>query len=499
MYGVDMYLAVRQYVLVEGHTRKEAARAFGLNHNTVQKMCTYPSPPGYRRSRPHERRRLGRFTEIIEAILRDDQLAPPKQRHTIRRIVARLRDEHGYDGAYSTVVKYVAKAKPRLRNAFIPLSHLPGHAQIDFGRSEAIIGGVQQKVYLFCFIFAYSDAPFIKAYPTEGMASFLDGHVSAFHFFGKVPSTILYDNTPLAVSRLTPDGTRKRTKDFSEFISHYLFKDRYCRVGRGNDKSKVEKLVRFGRRNFMTPMPVVEGYQALNAKLEADCTRRLQGKVRHASERIGERLVLDLKSSRPLPAQDLAVFESRRVRVSKSSLAPFKANEYSVPSTHIGSEVVVKAGVDEVVIFSGDELIARHPRLYGREKVAYEPLHYLALLEERPGALDQAAPLRGWSLPPIFARVRTALETKMGDAGKREYIRVLRLLETFEMSHAVAGIKAAMKLGLVSSDAIKSFVVAQLERRPVHAGTLRRLRASESGSNQRRSASRHRCSGVGAD
>lgn len=95
MYSVEVYLAVRQFVFVEGHSRKEAARVFGLNHGTVQKMCAHPKPPGYRRP-TYPQHRLGPYIEVINSILREDEAAPPKQRHTVRRLVGRLQAEHGY-------------------------------------------------------------------------------------------------------------------------------------------------------------------------------------------------------------------------------------------------------------------------------------------------------------------------------------------------------------------------------------------------------------------
>src|SRR3954453_9048134 len=114
----------------------------------------------------------------------------------------------------------------------------------------------------------HSDACFVKAYPAETLEAFLDGHVSAFAFFGGAPHSILYDNTKLAVARILPDGTRERTQGFTRLISHYVFKDRFGRPGKGNDKGKVEALVKHVRRTFLTPLPRAASFEALNAALE---------------------------------------------------------------------------------------------------------------------------------------------------------------------------------------------------------------------------------------
>ncbi|EAS51474.1 putative transposase [Aurantimonas manganoxydans SI85-9A1] len=109
---------------------------------------------------------------------------------------------------------------------------------MDFGEAIGVIGGVRQKIHFFCMDVPQSDAPFVKAYPRETTEAFLDGHVSAFDFFGKVPLSILYDNTTIAVARICGDGRRERTRAFTELQSHYLFADRFGRPGKGNDQGK---------------------------------------------------------------------------------------------------------------------------------------------------------------------------------------------------------------------------------------------------------------------
>jgi hypothetical protein len=119
-----------------------------------------------------------------------------------------------------------------------------------------------------------------------------------------------------------------------------------------------------------------------------------------------------------------------------------------------------------VVIACGAEIIARHKRSYAREDFVFDPLHYLALLEQKIGALDQAAPLQGWSLPATFATLHRLLEARMGKAGKREYVQVLRLIETFRLEDVHAAVRAALKLGAIGYDAVKHLVLCRIERRP---------------------------------
>ena len=96
MFVVESYAAVRQFVFVEGHSRREASRVFGLSRETVSKMCRFSLPPGYTRMKPVGKPKLGALLPVIDEILASDQAVPVKQRHTAKRIFERLRPSHRY-------------------------------------------------------------------------------------------------------------------------------------------------------------------------------------------------------------------------------------------------------------------------------------------------------------------------------------------------------------------------------------------------------------------
>ena len=334
--------------------------------------------------------------------LDEDRGLPKKQRHTAKRIYDRLRAEHGFDGKYTIVKDYVRERLRRTREMYVPLSHPPGDAQCDFGQAKAVIGGVEQTVHYFVLDLPHSDACFVKAYPAETTEAFCDGHVSAFSFLGGVPKSILYDNTRLAVARILGDGRRKRTRVFSELVSHYLFEDRFGRPGRGNDKGKVEGLVGYARRNFLVPIPSFPSFDALNPYLEERCLERLGRRLRGHDETIGRRMERDLEALLSLPAVPYDASDKQVSRVSSLSLVRYRTNDYSVPVAYGHRDVLVRGYVGEVVISNGPEVIARHRRSYERDDFVFDPIHYLPLLERKTGALDQAAPLAGWELPDGF-------------------------------------------------------------------------------------------------
>ena len=466
MYSVDMYNRVRRACHVDGMNDSAAGRLFGIDRKTVAKILKHSVPPGYRRAAPPVRPKLDPFIPVIDQILEDDKRVIKKQRHTAKRIHARLRDEHGFTGGITIVTDHVREKQRRTREVFVPLSHAPGHAQVDFGETLGVIGGVECKLHYFAMSLPHSDAFFMKAYPAETTEAFCDGHNAAFAFFGGVPLSLLYDNTVIAVARILGDGKRVRTRTFSELQSHYLFEDRFGRPGKGNDKGNVEGVIGYGRRNFLVPAPRFDSFDALNAWLEGQCLKRQDDIVRGHGESIGERLMRDLDALMALPRTPYDACEKVSTRATSISMVRFRGNDYSVPVAHAHHEVQIRGYVHEVVIGCGAEVIARHARSYEKADMVFDPMHYLPLLERKVGALDQAAPMQGWDLPGEFATLRRLLEARMGKAGKREYVQVLRLLETFEMEHVNGAIRQALDLGAIGYDAVKHLVLCRIERRP---------------------------------
>ena len=466
MKQVEIYARVRHAVLIEGISERAAAERFGINARTVSKMLRFSVPPGYVRTKPPFRPKLEAFIDIIDAILAVDKERPKKQRHTAKRIFERLRDEHGFTGKVTIVKDYVSGWRQRSQEMFVPLVHPPGHAQVDFGEAIGVIGGVERKIHFLAMDLPHSDAIFVMGYPAETTEAFCDGHVKAFEFFGGVPQSILYDNTKIAVARILGDGKRLRTRVFSELQSHYLFTDRFGRPGKGNDKGKVEGLVGYARRNFMVPMPAFPDFEALNTHLLESCQKRLSDRLRGHDGTIGERLAHDLAAfQKPLPVPYDAC-EKRPGSVSSLSLVRYRNNDYSVPTAYGHQKILIRGYVHEVVIASGAEVIARHPRSYEREDFVFDPLHYLALIEQKTNALDQAAPLSRWILPEEFATLRRLLEARMGKKGKREFVQVLRLMEVFKADDVAAGVRDAIARGAVGFDAVKHLVLCRIERRP---------------------------------
>ena len=462
---MEKWAEIRRRVLVDGLSKRAACRQYEIPWDTLAKILNHPEPPPFRRAAPRPRPKLDPFLPVIHQILEDDRKAPKKQRHTANRIFQRLRNEYGYEGGKTVVKAAVAAWKARSAEVFVPLAHPPGEAQVDFGEAEVTLDGRPTKVALFVMTLPYSDALFVHAFPRECTEAFLEGHVRAFEFFGGVPRRISYDNLKIAVAKIVGGRERKVTGAFLRLQSHHLFAAHFCRVRRPNEKGHVETLVGYARRNFLVPVPVAcGGLGPLNARLEQDCrgdlARRLWGKPAVKADLLAE----ERGALLPIPAEAFVAARVEPRGVDSLSLVSFDANQYSVPTEFAHHRVTVVATVDAIRIVVGDRVAATHIRRWGREGVFYEPVHYLALLERKPGALDFAAPLRGWELPVCFGVLRRRLEAELGGPGTRQFIRVLRLLEWASPAELTRAVEGALELGTADADAVRLILEHRRER-----------------------------------
>src|SRR5215468_8198068 len=469
---MDQWAEIRRRVLTGEISKREACRLYDIHWLTLKKILSHEEPPGYRRLAPPRRPTIEPVLPIIRQILDDDTKAPKKQRHTARRIWQRLRDEHGFTGGYTTVKDAVRRLQVGREEVFLPLSHPPGEAQVDFGFAEVIVRGVPTRVALFVMSLPYSDAVYVQAFPRECAEVFLEGHARAFAFLGGVPKRIAYDNTKTAVAKILGSRSRQVTREFHRLQSHYLFAPHFCLVRRPNEKGHVERLLDYARSNFLVPVPAVDSLEELNARLATQCRRDLDRSVRGKPGTVGTLLVEERAAFLPLPPRP---FEARRVTQAAAdgqSLVRFDTNSYSVPTRYARRRLTVVATVDEVRVIHEDRLVARHPRCWDRDQYRFDPVHYLALLEHKPGGLDYARPLEHWHLPDCFGLLRRRLEAADSSGrGTRAFIRVLRLLEAFPLPQVTDAVTYALAIDVIDPDSIRVILDHRADR-PVELFTL---------------------------
>ena len=454
---MEQWSEVRRRVLTGELSKRQACKEYRLHWDTLEKMLQHEEPPGYRQKKPRAKPVLGPFVELICEILEADKQAPKKQRHTAKRILERLR-EKGYRGSRTVVQEEVRRYKQRSAEVFMPLAHRPGEAQVDFGEATIIYRGQQRKAAVFVMSLPYSDAVFCQIFPRECTETFQEGHRRAFEFLNAVPKRITYDNTKIAVAKVIQKRGGAFTREFLRLESHYLFEHHFCLVRRANEKGHVESLVGYSRRNFLVPVPKLDDFEQFNEGLLESCRQELNRQVRGKKDTKAGLLEEDRRAMLPLP---LNPFEAQRIepcQASSLSLVRFDRNDYSVPTEHAHHAVVAIGGIERVRLVVQDQVVAEHPRDWDKENVHYNPVHYLALLERRPGALDYGKPFDEWDLPDGFGVLRRRLEGELGNDGRREFIKVLRLLESCELQELSKAVDRALAIGALTVETIRLLV-----------------------------------------
>lgn len=450
-----IWAEIRRRVLSGELSLRQAARQYGLNFRTVHKVVHQQEPPAFRQGCSRHKPVLDPFLPVIQQILEEDRHAPLKQRHTARRVYERLRAEHGYSGCASIVRAVVAAWKQRQAQAFVPLLHPPGDAQCDFGRAEVIVAGERHKAALFVLTLPYSNARFACLFPRECTETFQEGHVRAFAYLGGVPKRIRYDNTKLAVVEQQGRHQRRLSEEFLRLQGHHAIDGQFCSVRQAQEKGHVENGVGYVRRNYLVPVPQVKDWEEINARLTTDCQRELERPAPRGGRSTAELLEEDRRALLSLPKEP---FEARRravVTINTLSLGRFDTNDYSVPTSYVQRTLTVTGTIDRVRFSHRGEVVAEHTRCWGRRQVRMEPLHYLALLEQKPYAFDSARPLADWPLPDWFSQLRRRLEEADPLEGTRKYIRVLRLLEGRHLPVVAEAVTKALRLGAADADCVR--------------------------------------------
>ena len=467
----ELFEAIRRDKrLDESLSIRGLADRYGVHRRTVRQALASATPP-QRKVPVRPAPVLDPAKPLIDAMLREDLDAPRKQRHTARRVHARLLDEHKVEVAYSTVRDYVRGRRPQIwaeagravEQAFVPQSHEPGgEAEVDFADLWIILDGRKTKVHLFNFRLSFSGKAVHRAYPTQSQESFLEGHVAAFNVVGGVPVThIKYDNLKSAVSRVLFGRSRIENSRWTTFRSHFGFDAFYCQPGRdgAHEKGGVEGEGGRFRRTHLVPMPKVKTLAELNHQLAAFDAADDARRIGHRPHSVGADFAVEAPLLRPLPVEPFETGLTITPRVDRHARIMVRQCQYSVPARLIGRQVRVLLRANEVLVFDGRRQVASHARATVRGSQTLELDHYLEVLARKPGALPGATALAQARGSGAFTTTHEAWWSKAraahGDAGgTRSLIEVLLLHRRLPAEAVIAGMAAALRLGATSPEVV---------------------------------------------
>lgn len=389
------YKEIRQRYLA-GESQRHIAKTMRISRNTVAKYCEGESVPWKRKTPEREATMVtDDVTAFITACLQEDQQVTfKKQKHTARRIYERLVAEKGFTGGESTIRRKVREIKAILPNAFIPLQFDPGDAlQIDWGEADIYDNGQKVRIHLFCARLCYSCRPVVLAYHCQNEESFCDAIVRTFKELGGVTKRVIFDNGRVAVKQ--GFGTHAQMQSSYESLSaHYGFDPVFCNPAQGHEKGLVEGLVGWARRNICVPVPRVSGIQELNELLLTRCHEYEKHTVRDRKSSVGVLFKEEQTFLRALPKYSFETAKCINARVNAYATVRFKTNIYSVPVQYVGYTISIKGYPESIEIYYKGKLIATHQRLMGKNQTSYHLEHYMPLLEQRPRAILDAAPVK---------------------------------------------------------------------------------------------------------
>jgi transposase len=469
---VEQFEQIRRDREREGLSIRALAERHGVHRRAVRQALASAVPPPKRVPVDRPAPKLGPYRAIVDEWLEADRVAPRKQRHTAKRIWARVVDEHGAEVAQTTVRDYVRSRKRQLGwpagDVFVPQNHEPGAwAEVDWGQADVDLAGERVTVHLFVMRASFSGATFCQASPVETQQAFLELHVQAFEWFGGVFAQIRFDNLKSAVKKVLKGRRRVESDRFVALRSHYLFASQFTTPGLegAHEKGGVEGEVGRFRRNHLVPVPALTDLAELNAMLLAGCEADLGRRIDGRAATIRDAWAIERPLLLALPAEPFDSSEAAAPRVDQKALVTIRQNRYSVPVALAGLKVSARVGAREITISRGGQLVARHQRLHGKFATSAQLDHYLELLRRKPGALEHSVALaqerdRG-AWPAAYDVLWAALAERYGRSeAAAQMVDVVLLCR----EHGPEGTELAVR-GALAAGAIDGRAVAVLARR----------------------------------
>lgn len=451
---------IRKLFYEQGMNISQIARETGNDRKTVRQYINqhnWNTPPKEKFSvgRPAK---LEPFKETIDKWLVEDKKARKKQRHTAKRVFDRLQEIYGdeFDCCYKTVSNYVTARKKEIYSkdvCYLPLEHIPGEAQADFGEADFYENGRLHHGHYLNLSFPYSNQGYFQLFKGQNQECLFEGLINIFNHINGVPHRIWFDNASTMVTNVLKGGSRNLTDDFLRFKQHHGFEAVFCNPQAGHEKGSVESKVGYHRRNMLVPIPEVKDIKEYNKELLIQCDKDGERDHYRKETKISDLHQKDKEALLPLPA---VPFEAAKyISVKTNSYGKFTLSnglhEYSTAPKFAGQKVTIRLDANEVTVLDENlREVVIHKRLYGKEKQqSIEWLPYLSQLSRKPGALKYTG---------IFKMLPDPLQEYMELCEKRDRGKILQAILKISkeagFESAVNTVSEALTYGAADPDSL---------------------------------------------
>ena len=401
--------------LEKGESQRSIAKKYRMSRKTVEKIASCEETEfKYTRRKEIQYPALGSFIERLGGILRQEADLPAKRRRTIKKIYEELQRE-GYSGGYDAVRRYSRTWKEEHRSrkaAYIPLLFAKGEAfQFDWSEEIVEIRGVVRKLQVAHVRLCYSRMRFCVAFERQELAMVMEAHIRAHDFFGGLCGRGIYDNPKTIVQKIGLGKEREYNNRFLQLSSHYLFEPCACTPAAGWEKGQVENQIGSNRMSVFTPRLKFENLSELNAHLEE---RMLALAYTSRHPEFHDKSVFEVfQEEKPYLREQKTPFSGYTTaerRAGLQCLVRFDSNNYSVPCDYAGKQISIRIFAERVVFAVDGKTVAEHVRTFDKGRYILDPLHYLSLLDRKPGALRNGRPFLDWELPAPVRKVWEVLQ-----------------------------------------------------------------------------------------
>lgn len=476
---------IRRMRHVKGLSTRQIAKRLGISRTTVvAELKGERNEDNVYRRKESVFPRLGPYKKVLEDLIEANEKLSARQKRTALALYEELK-ARGYEGAYDSVRRHVKKWRQdrglQMEEAFMPLEFLPGDAvQFDFGTEVVWIKGVRTVVKAARIKLCFSRLALVQVFPTERQEVVMEALRRGFEFFGGVTRRTIIDNMSTAVKRILTKteqeqtGRRREwTENFEHFCGYYLTEPKACNAGRGNEKGQVEREMQISRNAYFKPELRGESLEEINTQLISRCLEHA-GRTNHPDIKARTILKVFQEEERdkltPLPPKPhpCCVVQDQR-KVNRYCTVAFDANRYSAPSQYVGYHLDVRGNAFKVILTYKGVVVAEHDRLYGKGMTAYQGVHYLKVLQKKPGTLDNGKPIVNWELPPVFASARRRLNQILRQTpweADHAFIEVLMLLGEYPLEEVATALELAMDRGTPQAGVVRNLLSRLLEETP---------------------------------